>query len=67
MVFCWGKHVKECFIKVGSGVKGSGRLVKEGFAEADTGERMFCSSKHIKGHMMKDSLLTVCTYQSALH
>ena len=42
MVFCWGKHVKECFVKVDTGVKGKSRLVKEHFAEADTGERMFC-------------------------
>jgi hypothetical protein len=29
MVFCWGKQVKERFLKVDPGVKGSGRLVKE--------------------------------------
>jgi hypothetical protein len=33
MMFCWGKHVKQCF------------------AEADTGERMFCYSKQVKGQM----------------
>ena len=27
------------------------RQVKECFAEADTGERVFCYSKHVKGHM----------------
>jgi hypothetical protein len=26
--------------------------VKEYFAEADTGERIFCYSKHVKGHRM---------------
>ena len=40
MVFRWGKHMKECFIKVDTGVKGH-RLMKESFAEADTEERMF--------------------------
>lgn len=39
MVFCWGKHARECFDKVDTGVKG--RLVKKWFAEADTGERLF--------------------------
>jgi len=33
--------VKEHFIKVDTGVEGSGRLMKEHCAEADTGERMF--------------------------
>jgi hypothetical protein len=37
MVLCWGKHVK-----VDTGVKGSGRLMKGSFTEVDTGERMFC-------------------------
>ena len=37
------------------------------FAEADTGERMFCYSRHVKGHVMKDSLLTTHMYWSALH
>lgn len=37
MVFCWGKPVKEHFIKV----KGRGRLTKGRFPEAHTGERMF--------------------------
>jgi hypothetical protein len=32
--------------------------MKEYFPEADTGERMFCQSKHVKEHVMKDSLLT---------
>jgi hypothetical protein len=40
--FCWGEHMKEHFIKVDTGVKGSGRLVKERFTEADTGRRVFC-------------------------
>lgn len=42
MDFCWGEHMKEHFIKVDTGVKGSGRLVKERFTEADTGRRVFC-------------------------
>jgi hypothetical protein len=67
MVFCWGKHVKECFIKVDTGVKGLGGLVKEHFAEADRGERMLCLSKPVKGHVIKDSLLTTCMYWSAFH
>ena len=29
-----------------------GTQVKDYFAKADTGERMFCSSKHMKGHIM---------------
>ena len=41
MVFFWGKHMKERFVKVDTDMKGSGRLVKEHFAEADTVERMF--------------------------
>ena len=40
--------------------------MKKCFAEADTGERMFCESKHMKGHMMKVSLLTH-VYWSTLH
>ena len=48
MVCCWGKQVKEYFVKVNTGVKGSGRLVKDRFTEADPGERMFCYSKHVK-------------------
>lgn len=39
MVFCWGKHV-ECLGEVDTGERL--RRVKEGFADADTGERMFC-------------------------
>jgi hypothetical protein len=30
-----------CFVKVDTGVKGQGRLLKERFTEADTGEMMF--------------------------
>jgi hypothetical protein len=44
MTFGWGKQVKEHLLKW-TQVKGSGRLVKERFAEAEdesTGERMFC-------------------------
>ena len=41
--------------------------MKECSAEADTGERMFCQSKHARGHMMKDSFLTIHMYWSALH
>lgn len=41
MVFCWGKHMKECFVKVDT--SGALRQTGEGgFTEADTGERMFC-------------------------
>lgn len=40
MVFCWGKHV-ECLGEVDTGERL--RRVKEGFADADTGERMFYS------------------------
>jgi hypothetical protein len=29
-----------------------GTLVKGCFSEADTGERMFCYNKHVKGHTM---------------
>ena len=36
------------------------------FTETDKGERMFCYNKHVKGHVMKDSLLTTCMYWSAL-
>ena len=39
--------------------------MKECFTEADTGERRFCESKHVKGHV-KDSLLTACMYWSDL-
>jgi len=44
-----------------------GKHMKENLAETDTGERMFCQSKQVKGHMMKDSLLTAHMYWSALH
>jgi hypothetical protein len=37
------------------------------FAEADTRDRMFCKSKHVKGHVMKDSLLMTPMYWSTLH
>lgn len=57
----------ECFVKVDTGVKGSGRLMKEHLAEADTGERMFCSGKLVKGHAMKGTLLMTCMYWSTLH
>ena len=40
MVFCWGKHVKECFPEVDTGER-LGQTHKC-FTEADTGERMFC-------------------------
>jgi hypothetical protein len=38
-------------------VKAYGRLMKESFGEADTGERMFCYIKQVKRHMSKDSSL----------
>jgi len=38
MVFCWGKHVKECFPEVDTGE----RLRQTRLTETDTGERMFC-------------------------
>ena len=41
--------------------------MKKQFTEADTGERMFCQSKHMKGHVMKDSLLMTRMYWSTLH
>jgi hypothetical protein len=41
--------------------------MKEHCAEADTGGRMFCKSKRVKGHVMKDSLLTTQVYWSAIH
>ena len=41
--------------------------MKEHLAEVDTGERMFCKSKHVKGYLRKDSLLTTRMYWSALH
>ena len=36
------RQTREGMFKVDTGVKGYGRLVKERFEEADTGERMFC-------------------------
>jgi hypothetical protein len=60
-----------------------GRRVKECFAEADTGERIFCYSRSMKGCMMSrrnirmtlqtvgalthPSSLTMHTYRFALH
>jgi hypothetical protein len=41
--------------------------MKEHLAEVDTGERMFCKSKHVKGYLRKDSFLTTRMYWSALH
>jgi hypothetical protein len=46
---------------------GWGEHVKEHFTEADTGERMFCQSKHMKGHVMKDSLLMTHMYWSTTY
>ena len=43
-------------------MKGKGRTVKEHLAEADTGERIFCYSKHVKGHGMMDSLIMTHMY-----
>jgi hypothetical protein len=37
-----GQTHERSFIKENMGVKGKGRLEKEHFTEADTGERMFC-------------------------
>jgi hypothetical protein len=40
MVFCWGKHVKECFPEVDTGEQAKAdRLMKEHFTEADADER----------------------------
>jgi hypothetical protein len=41
--------------------------VKVHFTEVDTGERMLCQSKHVKGHMPKDSSLMTCMYWYTLH
>ena len=46
--------MKKCFPEVDTGE----RLRLSAFAEADTGERMCC----VKGHMMKESLLTTHMY-----
>ena len=43
MMLCWGTQVKGYLAKV-----------KDYFPEADTGERMFGYSKHMKGPMMKE-------------
>ena len=40
--------------------------MKEHFTEADMGERTFCISKHVKGHVIKDSLLRTQMYWSTL-
>jgi hypothetical protein len=54
MMFCWGKHVRECFcLKC--------RHVNECFTEADVDERMLCERKHVKGGVMKNSSLTTRT------
>ena len=39
--------------------------MKECFAEADTEEKMLC--KHVKRHVMKDSLLMTCMYGSTFY
>ena len=41
--------------------------MKEHFTEANIGEKMFCKSKHVKGYVMKDSLLMTHMYWSTLH
>ena len=41
--------------------------MRECQAEVDPGERMFCKSKHAKGHVTKDSLLATHMCWSALH
>ena len=61
MVSCSSKDVKECFPEVNR-CERKGRHVKEHLAEADTGERIFCYSKHVKGHGMKDSLIMTHMY-----
>jgi hypothetical protein len=43
------------------------RYVKECFAEADTGKRMFCKGKHVKKPMMKDSSPRTHMYWFTLH
>ena len=59
--FSWGKHVKEHLAEVDIG--GRLRQTREGcFAKAETGERMFCQSQHMKGHLMKNSSLMTPMY-----
>ena len=41
MVFCWGKHVKECFPEVDTGER-LRQTREERFTEADTEERILC-------------------------
>lgn len=48
---CWGTQVKGCLAKANT-------YVKECFPQAETGERMFGSSKHVKGPGMKEYTIT---------
>jgi len=41
--------------------------MKESFVEADTGERLFCQSRHMKGHVTKASSMMTHMYWSTLH
>ena len=41
--------------------------MKECFAEADTGERMFYKTEHMKGHIMKDSSVITSMYWFTLY
>ena len=57
-MFHWSRHRwKDVLLK---------HISDEHFAEADTGERMFWQSKHVKG-LVKNSSLTTCMYWFTLH
>jgi hypothetical protein len=66
MLFCWGKHMKKHLAEVDTGERL--RQTHEGTFNKQTPETG-CSakSKHVKGHMMKDSSLTTGMHWSALH
>ena len=49
MVFCWDKHMKECVLKVDTGVKGHRRgdvLLRQAFERARD-ERLFANNTHV--------------------
>jgi hypothetical protein len=65
MVSCWGKNVKECFLKVDMGEQM--RHTPEGMFPRSRHKREDVLLKYRKGHMMKDSALTTHMYCSTLH
>ena len=59
MVFYWGKHMKECFPEVDTGERLRQTHDLLFFTKAD---KMLSESKHVKGHVMKESSLMMLAH-----